>query len=92
VLAGKEEEKFIEGNDDEPYVAPVLKDDGLNWMQRGWRRNYDSLTDPDRLTMLVDETFALYLHRVSQKLNAHFYKTVVTFVIHFRECLNEIGW
>jgi hypothetical protein len=68
VAPRKEEEKDV--LDDEPYIAPVLKDDGLNWMQRGWRRNYDNLTDPDRLTMLVDETFALYLHRVSQKLNA----------------------
>lgn len=69
-----------------------LKEDGLNWKQRGWRRNYEALSDGDRLSMLVDETFALYLNKVSQRLNANFYKTVVAFVIHFRECLNEIGW
>ena len=42
--------------------------------------------------MLVDEIFALYLYRTAQKVNEIFYKTVLTFVILFRECLNEIGW
>ena len=42
--------------------------------------------------MLVDEIFALYLYKISQKVNEIFYKTVLTFVILFRECLNEIGW
>jgi hypothetical protein len=42
--------------------------------------------------MLVDETFALYLFRTSQRVNEDFYKTVLAYVIFFRECLNEIGW
>lgn len=42
--------------------------------------------------MLVDEIFALYLFRISQKVNEVFYKTVLTYAILFRECLNEIGW
>jgi hypothetical protein len=31
----------------------------------GFRRNYDNLTDGDRLAMHVDEIFALYLQRIS---------------------------
>jgi hypothetical protein len=42
--------------------------------------------------MLVDEIFALYLYRLSQKVNDGFYKTVLMYGILFRECLNEIGW
>lgn len=42
--------------------------------------------------MLVDEIFALYIYRISLKVNEVFYKTVLTYVILFRECLNEIGW
>ena len=42
--------------------------------------------------MLVDETFALYLFRMSQRVNATFYKTVLAYVILYRECLDEIGW
>ena len=42
--------------------------------------------------MLVDEIFSLYLYRISLKVNEIFHKTVLTYVILFRECLNEIGW
>jgi len=42
--------------------------------------------------MMVDEVFALYLSTVSKKVNDTFYRTVLAFVILFRECLNEIGW
>ena len=42
--------------------------------------------------MKVDEIFALYLYKVSQKVNDSFYRTVLAFVIFFRECLNSIGW
>ena len=91
-IARKEEEKSERGDEEEPYEPPVLRDDGLTWQQRGWKRDYANLTDADRLTMPVDETFALYLWRISCKTNAQFYKLVVAFVIFFRECLNEIGW
>lgn len=42
--------------------------------------------------MFVDEIFALYLYRISVKVNENFYKIVLMYVILFRECLNEIGW
>lgn len=57
-----------------------------------WQRNYDNLAENDRQSMLVDEIFALYLFRLSQKVNETFYKTVLMYTILFRECLNEIGW
>lgn len=42
--------------------------------------------------MLVDEIFALYLYRISQRVNESFYRIVLTYAILFRECLNELGW
>lgn len=42
--------------------------------------------------MYIDETFALYLYKISLKTNPTFYKLVLAFVIFFRESLNLIGW
>lgn len=42
--------------------------------------------------MLVDEIFAVYLWKISQKVNDQFYKTVLAYTVLFRECLNELGW
>ncbi len=42
--------------------------------------------------MLVDEIFALYLWKISEKVNDQFYRTVLAYTILFRECLNELGW
>jgi hypothetical protein len=58
----------------------------------GWQKDYNNLSDDDKLNMKVDEIFALYLYNVSQKVSDQFYRTVLAFVIFFRECLNEIGW
>jgi len=57
-----------------------------------WQRNYDLLNDKDRQEMQVDEIFALYLYRMSNRINQQYYKTVLAYVIFFRECLNEYGW
>ena len=57
-----------------------------------WQRNYDNLSPGDRTDMLVDEIFALYLYRMSNRINQYYYKIVLAYVIFFRECLNEIGW
>ena len=40
----------------------------------------------------VDEIFALYLYRMSNRINNNYYRTVLAYVIFFRECLNEYGW
>ena len=42
--------------------------------------------------MQVDEIFALYLYRMSNRINLTYYKTVLAYVIFFRECLNEYGF
>lgn len=34
-----------------------------------WQRNYDNLSTQDRQEMLVDEIFALYLYRMSIRIN-----------------------
>jgi hypothetical protein len=47
------------------YIQTLLPPDKRSWQDRGWRRDYENLTDNDRLNMLVDETFALYIHHVS---------------------------
>jgi len=57
-----------------------------------WQRNYDNLSSTDRQEMLVDEIFALYLYRMSNRINQFYYKIVLAYVIFFRECLNEYGW
>jgi hypothetical protein len=57
-----------------------------------WRRKYDNLSDNDRSEMLVDEIFAVYLWKISQKVNDGFYRLVLAYTILFRECLNELGW
>jgi hypothetical protein len=74
---GKEEEKF-----------GALGASG----SKKWERPYDNLSEQDRAQMFVDEIFALYLYRLSVKVNENFYKIVLMYVILFRECLNEIGW
>jgi hypothetical protein len=42
--------------------------------------------------MIADEIFAFYLYKTSRETNKKFYKTILAFVIFFREFLNEIGW
>ena len=43
--------------------------------------------------MLCDEILALYLYRLSNRINSEYWKEVaLPFVILFRECLNEYGW
>lgn len=42
--------------------------------------------------MTCDEIFSLYLRHVSKQVNEQYYKTVLRFVLLYRECLNEYGW
>jgi hypothetical protein len=46
--------------------------------------------DKDKLT--CDEIFAMYLRHVSKQVNETYYRTVLRFVLLYRECLNEYGW
>lgn len=63
-----------------------------SWKEMGWHRDYEHLSEVDKLKMKVDEIFALYLYHVSKRTNKKFYFHVLRFVMLFRECLNEIGW
>ena len=39
-----------------------------------WLRNYNNLTEADREEMKVDEIFALYLYRLSNRTNEQYWK------------------
>ena len=78
-------ERESSGSEEQRPIRPTKKDPK-------WKRDYFNLTEKDRAEMLVDETFGLYLYRTSQRVNEEFYKTVLAYVIFFRECLDEIGW
>ena len=89
----KEEEKKDEDeNAESKEKTPAEPLESLDWEKQGWKRDYLHLSDDDKMNMKVDEIFALYLYTVSQKVSDQFYRTVLAFVIFFRECLNEIGW
>jgi hypothetical protein len=49
-----------------------------------------TLEERDALT--CDEVFCLYLRHVSKQVNESYYRTVLRFVLLYRECLNECGW
>ena len=51
------------------------------------------MTEADWNEMKIDEIFALYLFRLSNRVNEEYWKkSALPFVILFRECLNEYGW
>ena len=39
-----------------------------------------------------DEIFSLYLQDVSKRVNDHYYRVCLRFILLFRDCLNEFGW
>lgn len=39
-----------------------------------------------------DEIFCLYLRDVCSKVNENYYRTIMRFVMLYRECMNEYGW
>ena len=44
----------------------------------------------DKLT--CDDVFTLYLGDVSKQVNQVYFKTVVKFVLLYRDCMNALGW
>lgn len=36
--------------------------------------------------------FAIYLYEVSKKITPDYYKSILRFIIAYRECLNRYGW
>jgi hypothetical protein len=50
------------------------------------------MTEEEKDQLSCDEVFALYLRHVSKIVNENYYRTVIRFVLLYRECLNECGW
>ena len=70
-----------------PKKKSVLTSNELN------RRNYNCLSHADRQDMKADEILALYLYRLSNRINSDYWRSsALPFVMLFRECLNEYGW
>jgi hypothetical protein len=51
-----------------------------------------TMSDEDKDEVCCDEIFSLYLRDLSKRVNENYYKTVLRFIILYRECLNEYGW
>lgn len=50
------------------------------------------MSEHERDQLTCDDAFVLYLGDVSKYVNATYYKTVLRFIVLYRECLNELGW
>lgn len=55
-------------------------------------RDYNKLTEDEKVKMNADEILSYYLYTVSQRVCPEFYLVLLKFVIGFRECLNKYGW
>jgi hypothetical protein len=51
-----------------------------------------TLTEEQRVMLSADDIFTLYLGHVSQLVNSEFIKTVLHYIIMYRDCLNQYGW
>lgn len=45
-----------------------------------------------RIMMNIDEILSIYLRDTASKTNESFYKTMLKFILLYRDCLNEYGW
>jgi hypothetical protein len=55
-------------------------------------RDPSTLSEEQKTKLSCDEVFAIYLYEISQKINPEYYKTMIRFVLAYRECLNRYGW
>ena len=62
------------------------------WKDDALLKEYFKMNEQQRCSMSCDETFAVYLWDVSQKVNEQFYADVVLFILCYWECLNKEGW
>ena len=51
-----------------------------------------SMSEEEKDQLTCDDAFVLYLGDVAKYVNPTYYKTVLRFVLLYRECLNELGW
>ena len=71
-----------------------MRDETNNYIKRDDKvlQEYELLTLEEKQDLWWDEVWGIYLRDVSLKINSKFYKTVLKFIVLFRECLNEYGW
>jgi hypothetical protein len=50
------------------------------------------LPEEERNKISCDEVFAIYLYEISKKVNPEYYKSMLRFIVAYRECLNRFGW
>ena len=50
------------------------------------------MTPSEKYELSCDEVFVLYLGNISKQVNAVYYRTVMKFVLLYRDCLNQMGW
>ena len=55
-------------------------------------RDIATMSEEWRVMMSADEIFGLFLREVASKTNEMFYKTILKFLLLYRDCLNEYGW
>ena len=51
-----------------------------------------NMTSREKYLLTCDEVFVLYLGNISKQVNAVYYRTVLKFVLLYRDCLNQLGW
>jgi hypothetical protein len=67
------------------HTAPLLLEDPV-------LKQFRQKTIHEKDLIVCDTIFCLYLRDVCRKVNDEFYKTIVKFVLLYRECMNEYGW
>lgn len=55
-------------------------------------KEFKALSTPEKNRYTCDSVFCLYLRDVSRKVCETYYRTVLRFVMLYRECVNEYGW
>lgn len=55
-------------------------------------RNFLGKSEEEKDQIKCDEIFTMYLRDICKRVNEGYYKTILRFVLLYRECLNEYGW
>ena len=86
----EQQQQHLDEEEEEAKKAALLNEE----LQKDDRmRNFVvEMTEEDKDLISCDEVFSLYLRHVSKIVNENYYRTVVRFVLLYRECLNEYGW
>ena len=63
-----------------PDLVDVKKDKRI--------QDFVNMSAPEKYDLTCDEVFVLYLGNISKQVNAVYYRTVMKFVLLYRDCLN----